>query len=211
MKHVIAEFLGTFIILFCGTGAMVISQETGGTIDHLGITICFAIAVTVSIYAFQSYSAAHFNPAVSISLWTVGLFPGKKLVPYIGSQFAGAISATLLLHLLFPNNQQLGITLPRGSFVQSFVLECILGILLIVVVLFTSQGKKSTRHLDGILIGATILLAALFAGPISGASMNPARSLAPALVSGTFTAIWIYLTAPIVGMVAGAFIWKKMQ
>lgn len=212
MKKYVAEILGTFILIFCGTGSIVINQETGGAvIGHLGIAISFGLVVTAVIYTFGASSGAHINPAVTLSFWAAGLFPRKQVLPYILSQAVGAFLASGLLKLLFPANEFLGGTTPSGTEWQSFVLEVVLSFMLMLVVLFTSQGSKEVGVLAGLAIGATVLLEALFAGPICGASMNPIRSLSPAVVSGHLSTVWIYLSAPVLGMLLATGTWRVLR
>ena len=208
MKKYIAELIGTFALIFCGTGAIIIDQQTNGQIGHIGIAITFGLIVTAMIYAFGGTSGAHLNPAVTIAFSLASLFPKKEILPYIAAQITGAFIATTLLKLLFPTNINLGATIPAGSNLQSFVLEIILTFILMLVILFTSQGSKETGTMAGLAIGGTVLLEAMFAGPICGASMNPARSLSPAIVSGNITTLWIYLTAPVLGAIIATFAWK---
>ena len=211
MKKYIAEFIGTFAIVFCGTGAIIINQETGGAISHVGIAATFGLIVMCMIYTFGEISGAQFNPAVTIAFAFADRFDKKEVLPYIGSQIAGAFLATLLLKFLFPLNHNLGATLPTGSQMQSFILEVILTFLLMLVILNVSQGSKETGLFAGIAIGGTVLLEAMFAGPICGASMNPARSLSPAIVSGNITDIWIYISAPILGAILATLMWKALK
>jgi aquaporin NIP len=211
MKKYIAEFIGTFAIVFCGTGAIIINQETSGAISHVGIAATFGLIVMCMIYTFGEISGAQFNPAVTIAFAFADRFDKKEVLPYIGSQIAGAFLATLILKLLFPLNHNLGATLPTGSQMQSFILEVILTFLLMIVILNVSQGSKETGLFAGIAIGGTVLLEAMFAGPICGASMNPARSLSPAIVSGNIADIWIYITAPILGAILATLTWKALK
>lgn len=211
MKKYIAELIGTFSLVFCGTGAIVIDQQTNGQVGHIGIAITFGLIVTSMIYAFGDKSGAHFNPAVTISFSLANLFPKKEILPYIISQVIGAFIASGLLKLLFPGNLNLGATIPAGSNLQSFVLEIVLTFLLMLVILFTSQGSKETGTMAGLAIGGVVLLEAMFAGPISGASMNPARSLSPAIVSGNINALWIYLAAPVSGATLATFVWRFLK
>ena len=208
MKKYIAELIGTFALVFCGTGAIIIDQQTNGQVGHIGVAITFGLIVTAMIYAFGGTSGAHLNPAVTIAFSLASLFPKKEILPYIAAQITGAFIATTLLKLLFPTNINLGATIPAGSNLQSFVLEIILTFILMLVILFTSQGSKETGTMAGLAIGGTVLLEAMFAGPICGASMNPARSLSPAIVSGNITTLWIYLTAPVLGAIIATFAWK---
>jgi aquaporin NIP len=208
MKKYIAELLGTFALIFCGTGAIIIDQQTNGQVGHIGVAITFGLIVTAMIYAFGDKSGAHFNPAVTIAFSLANLFPKKEILPYIVSQIIGAFLASTILKLLFPANLNLGSTIPAGSNLQSFVLEIVLTFILMLTILFTSQGSKETGTMAGLAIGGVVLLEAMFAGPICGASMNPVRSLSPAIVSGNFSTLWIYLTAPVLGAGLATLAWK---
>lgn len=201
MKRLMAEFLGTFGLVFAGTGAIVIDGASHGAVTHVGVAMTFGLIVLAMIYAFGDVSGAHLNPAVSVGFAVARRFPWKDLPSYVLAQVAGAFVATLLLKGMFPSDGQLGATLPAGSAGQSFVLELILSFLLMLVILSVSTGAKEKGITAGIAIGAVIGLEAMFAGPISGASMNPARSLSPAVVSGHFENLWIYLLAPVLGAI----------
>lgn len=193
-------------MIFAGTGAIVIDQVFGGTITHLGVALTWGLIVMVMIYTFGDLSGAHMNPAVSIGFHVAGRFPRRELLPYIGAQIAGAIFASLTLRLLIPGNPLLGATLPAGPALQSFLLEFHLTAILMLVIMNVSHGAKEKGITAGIAVGATIGLEALFAGPVCGASMNPARSLAPAIVSGHLEHLLIYLTAPVLGALAGVML-----
>lgn len=210
-KKYLAEVIGTFILLFCGCGAIVVHQETQGTVTHVGICIVWGLVVTALIYTLGEVSGCHINPAVTVALALVGLFPWKQVAPYVLAQVLGAFLAILSLHAMFPANEGLGGTYPSGSHLQSWMLEFFLTFFLMLTVLFTSQGKRDTVVLAGFAIGGVVLLEALFAGPISGASMNPARSLAPAVLAGKVDAVWVYLTASPLGAALGALIWKVLR
>lgn len=210
MKRYIAELIGTFALVFCGTGAIIINQQTAA-VSHVGIAITFGLIVMVMIYTFGDISGAHLNPAVSIAFVVAGRFRIKQLLPYITSQIIGAILASLTLKFLFPENEFLGATLPAGPAMQSFVLEFILTFFLMLVIIHVATGSKEQGMFAGLAIGSTVLLEAMFAGPICGASMNPVRSLAPAIVSGHPEHLWIYLTATTLGAVSAIPIWKYLQ
>jgi aquaporin NIP len=211
MKKYIAEFIGTFALVFCGTGAIIINEQTGGQVGHIGIAITFGLVVMAMIYSFGNSSGAHFNPAVTVGFWAAKLLPKKEVTPYVFSQILGAFLATAILKFLFPENVNLGATIPFGSAFQSFILEVILTFFLMLVILSTSQGSKELGVMAGLAIGSTVLLEAMFAGPISGASMNPARSLSPALLSGNIQYLWIYLIAPVIGALLSTIVWKSQQ
>ncbi len=211
MKKYIAELLGTYAMVFAGTGAIVIDQQTNGSISHAGIAITFGLVVMSMIYAFGEISGAHLNPAVSIAFTISGKFPLRELTPYIVSQLLGAIAASFTLKILFPSNQLLGGTFPAGSSLQSFVLEFILTFFLVLVIFNVARGSKEQGMFAGLAIGGFVALEAMFAGPICGASMNPARSLAPAIVSGHTEYLWIYLTATTAGAVLAVPVWKFLK
>ncbi|HEX7652766.1 MAG TPA: aquaporin [Verrucomicrobiae bacterium] len=194
-----AEWLGTFALVFAGTGAIVINDVAGGVIGHAGIALTFGLVVLAMIYALGDISGAHLNPAVTIAFWLAGRFPVSHVLPYLTSQLGGAVTASIVLKCLFTGHATLGSTLPVGSAIQSFVLELILTFILMFVILNVSTGAKEKGITAGIAVGAVIALEAMFAGPICGASMNPFRSLAPALLSGHLEHIWVYLSAPILG------------
>lgn len=202
MKKLTAEFLGTFALVFAGTGAIVINAASGGSIGHQGIALTFGLIVLAMVYCFGDISGAHLNPAVSLAFAAAGRFSWAEVPGYLGAQTLGALAASGTLRVLFPADDRLGATLPAGPEMQSFFLEFILTALLMLVVLSVSMGAKEKGITAGIVIGAIIALEAMFAGPISGASMNPARSLAPAIVSGHLEHLWIYLLAPTLGALA---------
>ena len=199
MKNYISEFIGTFAMIFCGTGAMTINEITGGDVTHVGIGITWGLIVMAMIYAFGEISGAHFNPAVSIAFAYAKKFSWKEVPKYIFFQVAVAFAASLLLMWLFPKSELLGATIPTVDVWRAFVLELILTFFLMVVIINVSTGSKEVGMMAGIAIGSVVLLEALFAGPITNASMNPARSLAPNIVSGNIKGLWLYILAPIIG------------
>jgi aquaporin Z len=199
MKKLCSEALGTFSLVFAGTGAIVINDVSQGAITHAGIALTFGLIVLAMIYTFGDVSGAHLNPAVTLGFFAAGRMPGREVVPYMGAQVVGALMASAVMRGLFPGHPTLGTTLPAGSALQSFVLEMILTALLMLVILSVSTGSKEKGITAGIAVGSIIALEAMFAGPICGASMNPARSLAPALISGKVQHLWLYLAAPMLG------------
>lgn len=211
MKKSAAEFFGTFCLVFAGTGAIVVNEISASAITHAGIAIVFGLVVLAMIYTVGDVSGAHLNPAVTLGFYAAGRFEAALLLPYIVAQSLGAISASLTLRLLFPNAASLGATVPAGSAMQSFVLEVILTLILMWVILSVSTGAKEKGITAGIAVGSVIALEAMFAGPISGASMNPARSLAPALVNGQLHSLWIYLVAPPLGAIAAIFVCRCVR
>jgi len=199
VKKYVSEFLGTFCLVFAGTGAIVINQTSGGIISHVGIALTFGLVVMAMIYTFGDISGAHLNPAVTCGFVAARRMQAVEGVRYIAAQIAGAIAASATLHLLFPQSATLGMTQPAGSAMQSFVLEFLLTAILMLVILNVSVGAQEKGITAGIAIGGVIALEAMFAGPICGASMNPARSLGPALIANDFASLWLYLAAPVAG------------
>ena len=199
MQRLVAEALGTFALVFAGTGAIVTNELSQGAVTHVGVALTFGLVVMAMIYAVGDISGAHFNPAVTLGFWLARRLPGSDVLPYIVSQLVGALAASLLVRALFGGGANLGATLPAGGVWQSFFLEIVLTLLLMFTILNVATGAKEKGVTAGLAIGAVVGLAALFAGPISGASMNPARSLGPALVSGQVQFLWLYLLAPSVG------------
>jgi aquaporin Z len=214
MKKGIAELVGTFALVFCGTGAIVIDQVSGGAVTHVGVSITFGLIVLAMIYALGDVSGAHINPAVSLSFLVAGRIKSNEVALYILFQFAGAFLASLSLKLMFPQIQNLGVTIPAGSNIQSFVLETILTFFLMFVIMNVSTGEKEKGITAGIAVSSVVGLEAMFAGPICGASMNPARSLAPAIVSGNMEYIkcqWIYIMAPVLGAMLAVFVYNFIK
>ncbi|HUR52490.1 MAG TPA: MIP family channel protein [Gemmataceae bacterium] len=215
-RRCFAELLGTFVLIVCGCGAVVVNQVTAtdtlaGALTHPGIALVWGLVVLALVYTLGDLSGCHINPAVTLGFTVAGRFPWKEAVPYMAAQVAGAFAASLLLKGLFPTNATLGATLPAGDVWQSFTLEVFLTWFLMLAVLGVSTGAKEKGITAGIAVGAIIGLEAMFAGPICGASMNPARSLAPAVVSGNLTSLWIYLTAPVLGAAAAVPFWKLLR
>lgn len=203
--------LGTFSLIFCGTGAIIINEQTNGTITHVGVAMTFGLIVMAMIYSLGNISGAHLNPAVTIAFTLAKKFPLKEVIPYTISQMFGAVAASFMLKYLFPLNQTLGATLPSGTVAQSFILELILTFILMLVIMNVATGSKEKGLFAGIAIGATVLLEAMFAGPICGASMNPVRSLAPAVASGQLQHLWIYLIAPVLGAALAIPVWQYLK
>ncbi len=208
MNRYIAEFFGTFALVFCGTGAIITNEMSEGAVGHIGVAITFGLIVIAMIYAIGDISGAHINPAVTIAFAVAGKFPIPEILPFIGAQIFGGVAASIVLYCLFPGSPTLGETFPMGNVWQSFFLEYLLTLILMFVIIQVSTGSKEVGMMAGLAIGCTVLLEAMFAGPISGASMNPARSLGPALVSGNLISVWVYLIAPVFGSVSSVFLWR---
>lgn len=209
----LAEGIGTFGLVFAGCGAIMIDTLSHGQVTHVGVGLVFGLIITVMIYAFGHISGAHFNPAVTLGFVLARHFPLRRLWVYWGTQFAGAVMAALCLRWLLGDVAHLGTTLPTGNggAWQSFALEALLTFFLMVVIMAMATDTRAVGQAAALAIGATVALEALFAGPISGASMNPARSFAPVVVSFTWTAQWVYLSAPFLGAIAGALLYRWIR
>lgn len=195
----IAEAIGTFALVFAGCGAIVVDDLFGAPLGHTGVSMVFGLIVMAMIYSIGNISGAHINPAVTLGFFFAGRIEKKEVLPYITSQLTGAVAAAGLLKLLFSNHESLGATLPSGGIINAFVLEIVLSFFLMFVILNVSTGHMEKGIMAGVAIGGTVALEALMGGPVSGASMNPARSLGPALLSGNISTLWIYITAPVIG------------
>ena len=211
IKQSIAECIGTFMLVFAGTGAIIIHDVTGGTVTHIGIGMTFGLVVMSVIYAIGDISGAHINPAVTLGFWISKRFPTKKVIPYISSQILVACLASGTFKLLFPSHPTLGNTLPQTTLSTVFTLELILTAMLMFVILTVSTGAKEKGIMAGIAIGGIVGMEALFAGPLTGASMNPARSIAPALFSGDLSSTWLYISAPFLGAAIAVGLYRLIR
>jgi len=210
MRNYVAELIGTFALVFCGTGAIVIDQQSAGAITHVGVAITFGLIIMSMIYSLGNISGAHLNPAVSIAFTIAGRFSAKQLPGYIIAQLTGALLASFTLKILFPASELLGVTIPAGSDMQSSILELILTFFLMLVIVNVAEGSKEQGMFAGLAIGSVVGLEAMFAGPICGASMNPARSVGPAIASGHVAHLWIYIIAPVAGAALAIPVWKYL-
>ncbi|RZW49920.1 MAG: MIP family channel protein [Flavobacteriaceae bacterium] len=210
-KTSFAEFIGTFLLVFFGTGAIVVDDVYNGIVGHLGISVAFGLVVLIVIYAIGEISGAHLNPAVSIGFFAAKRMPFNKTAWYIIAQILGAVLASVALKGLFPESMTLGETMPSGSIMQTMITEIILTFTLMFVIINVATGSKEQGITAGLAIGFTVLICALVGGPISGASMNPARSIGPAMVSFEIHHLWIYILAPIVGAILGVLVWKLIK
>ncbi len=213
MKKYIAEIIGTFALIFCGCGAMTINEITNGAISHVGVAATWGLIVMGMIYAFGEISGAHFNPAVTIAFAFAKKFAWKEVPKYISAQLIGAIFASFLLWFLFPESQFLGETTPADGFppYKAAILEFLLTFFLMVTIINVSTGSKEIGTMAAIAVGGIILLEAMFAGPMTKASMNPARSIAPALFTGNFEHLWLYIVAPILGAIVAVSTCKLVK
>lgn len=198
-KRLLSEIIGTYILIFTGCGAVMVNEISGGAIGHLGISLIFGLAVIAIVYALGEISGAHINPAVTLGFWARKEFETKLVLPYIIAQCLGATLASWSLHLILPEAVTMGETLPAGTEMQSFVLEVIITFILMFIILQVAIGSKEQGLMAGLAIGLAVALLAGFAGPISGASMNPARSFGPAILAGDLSFMWLYTGGPVIG------------
>jgi aquaporin NIP len=210
-RAVLAEMLGTFALVFAGTGAIVSNQLSNGALGHMGIALTFGMVIMVMIYATGHISGAHFNPAVTIAFAIVRHFPLRLVLPYIAGQAAGAIAGSLAVKLLVGSAANIGTTHPSNGLWAGVALEGVLTAILMSVIMAVATDTRAVGQAAAIAIGGTVGLEALFAGPITGASMNPARSLGPALVAGDLVDLWIYLVGPVIGAAAGAILYQYIR
>lgn len=211
-RELLAEFIGTFTLVFAGTGAVIVNNLSNGAITHLGISFVFGAVVAALIYSLGHISGAHFNPAVTLAFYSSGFFRRSRVIPYIMAQVLGAIAASVLLLFSLGSVANLGATLPlNNNWLQSFVLETVLTFILMLVILGSGLDRRAHIGFAGIAIGLTVGLEAACMGSITGASMNPARSLAPALVSWTWQHHWLYWIAPILGAQLAVWVYRYLS
>jgi MIP family channel proteins len=211
-RELLAESIGTFILVFVGTGAIVVNSLTQGALTHIGISFVFGAIVAALIYTLGHISGAHFNPAVTLAFWSSGFFPKNRVLPYILAQTIGAVLASGVLFLSFGTVAHLGATLPRnGNWQQSFILETILTFILMLVICGSGLDRRAPSGFGGIAIGLTVGVEAACMGPITGASMNPVRSFAPALISGAWQCHWLYWIAPILGAQLAVWVYRHLS
>lgn len=212
LQKLIAETLGTYFVIFAGCGSVVVNLAEDKVVSFPGISIVWGLVVMVMVYAVGHISGAHFNPAVTISFATCKRFPWRQVPAYILAQVLGSILASGTLRLIFNGGQDhfMG-TQPAGTEIQSFVLEFIITFYLMFVISGVATDNRAIGELAGLAVGATVLLNVMFAGPISGASMNPARSLGPAIVFNHFKSLWVYILGPILGAISGAWVYNLIR
>jgi MIP family channel proteins len=211
-REILAEAVGTFTLVFAGTGAVMVNAISDGAVTHIGISFVFGAVVAALIYSIGHLSGAHFNPAVTLAFWTSGFFPKRRVIPYILAQCLGAIAASFLLLISLGRIGNLGATLPlNGNWLQSLVLEFVLTFILMFVILGSGLDRRAHIGFAGLAIGLTVGVEAAFMGPITGASMNPARSLGPALISGIWQHHWVYWVAPILGAQFAVIIYRQLS
>jgi MIP family channel proteins len=210
VRAVAAELIGTFALVFAGAGSIMVDAKTHA-LGHVGVAIAFGLVIMVMIYAVGHVSGAHFNPAVSFAFGLTRHFPWKRVTGYWAAQAAGALLAAAALRGSLGDVATVGATLPSGSQGQAFLWEAILTFFLMFVIMSVATDTRAVGEAAAIAIGGTVGLDAMFGGPVSGASMNPARSLGPALVSGDVHALWLYLVAPLLGAALGALAYQFVR
>jgi aquaporin NIP len=205
-----AEAIGAFALVFAGCGAIMVDAKTH-ELGHVGVAITFGLVIMFGIYAVGHISGAHFNPSVTFAFALTRKFPWSRTAFYWAAQIAGALAAAALLRGSLGDRADVGATLPSGSQGQAFVWELVLTFFLMFVVMAVATDTRAVGEAAAIAIGGTIGLDAMFGGPITGASMNPARSLAPALVSGNLHALWLYIAAPLAGAALGSLAYQFVR
>jgi MIP family channel proteins len=206
-----AELVGTFALVFAGCGAIMVDAQTGGALGQVGIAVTFGLVIAAMIYATGHISGAHLNPAVTLAFALTRHFRWRRLLAYWAAQCAGAIAAAAILRASLGDVAEVGATLPSGSDGQAFLWELVLTFFLMFVITAVATDTRAVGEAAAIAIGATVGLDAMFGGPITGASMNPARSLGPALVSGELASLWVYLSAPFLGAAIGALVYQYLR
>ncbi len=209
-RPLVAEAIGTFALVFAGCGAIMVDSKTHA-LGHVGVAISFGLVIMVMIYALGHISGAHFNPAVTAAFALSRRFPWARVASYWTAQVAGALAAALILRASLGDVAHVGDTLPSGSDGRAFLWEAILTFFLVLVIMAVATDSRAVGEAAAIAIGAAVGLDAMFGGPITGASMNPARSVGPAVASGTFTALWVYVAAPLAGAAAAAFVYRFLR
>jgi aquaporin NIP len=210
LRRLVAEAIGTFVLVFAGCGAIMVDAKTG-QLGHVGVAISFGLAIAAMIYAVGHVSGAHFNGAVTFAFAVTRHFPWGRAAWYWLAQLAGAVAAAAVLRASLGNVADLGATFPSGSAGQSFLWEALMSAFLMFVILAVATDTRAVGEAAALAVGGTILLDAMFGGPISGASMNPMRSAGPALVSGDLHSLWIYLTAPVLGASLGGLAYQFVR
>ncbi|WMV21919.1 hypothetical protein MTR67_015304 [Solanum verrucosum] len=210
-RKVGAEFIGTLILIFAGTATAIVNQKTQGSETLFGLAASTGLAVMIVILSTGHISGAHLNPAVTIGFAALKHFPWKHVPVYIGAQIIASFCAAFTLKVVLHPIMGGGVTVPSGSYVQAFALELIISFNLMFVVTAVATDTRAVGELAGIAVGATVMLNILIAGETTGASMNPVRTLGPAVAVGNYKAIWIYLTAPILGALIGAGVYSAVK
>jgi MIP family channel proteins len=209
-RTLVAELIGTFTLVFAGCGAIMVDAKTGA-LGHVGIAFSFGLVIMVMIYAVGHISGAHFNASVTLAFAVARHFPWTRVPLYWAAQLAGALAAAAVLRGSLGDVAHVGATLPAGSDGQALLWEAVMTFFLMFVIMAVATDTRAVGEAAAIAIGGTIGLDAMFGGPITGASMNPARSLGPAIVAGDLTSIWVYIVGPFAGAVVGALAYQFVR
>ena len=210
-SRLLAEAIGTFFLVLIGPGAVMVDAYTSGVVGHVGISLAFAFVVTAMVYAVGPISGAHINPAVTIGLWSGRKFPGSEVVPYVAAQSGGAVAASAVLASALGSVGRLGATIPSVTLGATLVIEWLLSFALMFVILAVADDKRVSAGFRAPAIWMTVGFCALMAGPITGASMNPARSFGPAFVGAIWVDHWVYWVAPIAGMLSASWLHARLR
>lgn len=211
MRRALAEAIGTYFLVLIGPGAAMTDAYTGGAVGHAGVALAFAFVVTAMVYALGHLSGAHINPAVTVAFWSAGRFPGRDVLPYVLAQCAGAVAASLTLTAVLGRVGRAGATVPAVGVGGSFAVEWLLSFVLMLVVMAVATDPRAAPGFAGVAVGLTVGFCAMTGGPLTGASMNPARSLGPAVAGGTWDAHWIYWLAPVTAMLAATRVYEWLR
>jgi MIP family channel proteins len=206
-----AEALGTFFLVLIGPGAAAVDAYSGGQLGIVGIALAFAFVVTAMITALGHLSGAHLNPAITIGFWSVGRFPANELAPYVAAQCTGAIAASFVLRAMFGSANSLGATVPQVPATAAFALEWLLSFALMFVIMAVATDERVADGSAALTVGVTVGFCALMGGPVTGASMNPARSLGPATAANLWQGHWIYWLAPVAGTIGAARTYQYLR
>lgn len=209
-QRAVAEGIGTFFLVLIGPGAVMVDAYTHGALGPAGIALAFAFVVLAMVYALGHLSGAHINPAVTVAFWSVGRVPGREVFPYLAAQCIGAVLASLVLRFVLGPIGSLGATLPHVGSGRSFLIEWLFSFVLMLVIMAVATDSRVADGFAGLAVGFTVGFCALL-GPLTGASMNPARSLGPAVAGGGWTGHWIYWAAPITGMLAAGWVYDRLR
>ena len=210
-RRALAEAIGTYFLVLIGPGAAMVNAHSGGALGHGGVALSFAFVVCGMIYALGHVSGAHINPAVTVAFWSTGRFAGRDVAPYVLAQCAGAVAASATLGYLLGPAGGYGATLPGIGTGRSFVMEWLLSFVLMLVIMAVATDRRVAEGFAGLAVGLTVGFCAMMGGPLTGASMNPARSLGPAVAGGLWEGHWIYWAAPLTGMIAAARVYELLR
>jgi len=210
-RRALAEGVGTFFLVLIGPGAAAVNAHSGGAIGHAGVALAFAFVVMAMITALGHLSGAHINPAVTIAFWSVGRFPRREVAGYVAAQCAGAVAAGFALRAFVAASVTASATTPRIAVGGAFALEFLLSLVLMLVIMAVATDARVPAGFAALGVGLTVGFCAMMGGPLTGASMNPARSLGPAVAAGVWSAHWIYWIAPVTGTIAGAWLYDLLR